>query len=383
MRTEESFMGFHSHLEQYALGEIEVDMIVKYAQPKNLSSWIKKYKVAKVTVNDGVNVVEKFVSYCESFILFEATWVDQLHCFTILLSKLQFDIDDSSKISLAFVKLAERLAQDSADKVINTLPVINLFVMDVMESNHKDIKQRLLTALLAPSTMSAIAEKHTYPYEYQRILAALAPCVSVKNKRHLYSEIESIDDVKLKYHRIYAVRKLISKRRYRFFLKEHLAIMNCEDLFNLVLEGYISYSDDVLTRFLSIIESVIAEKKRTGAQGYPDWMKMSLEYCILLKILGKPVDISKLDAYKEYSDHLAFLLSPNDFDYSKVDTTNYMWSNFFRRKEYFTHLYNHRSEILTGDLEKLFANGFASVDQQKIVYGHLLEKEKIWKYARD
>ena len=377
--SEEFFIGFDTHLEQYVLGEIEVDMIVKYAQPKDLLNWVKKYKVAKIKVS--VNVVEKFVSYCESFVTLGATWVDQLHCFTILLSKMQFDLDDSSKISLAFVDLVENLAQDSAIRVSNIFSAINLFVSDLMISTQKNINQKLLTVLLVPDILSAIIERHSH--DYQRLLTTFVPYVSMKNKKHLYNEIEAINSANLKCRYIYTVRKVISKQRYKSFLKENLAVINCEQLFNFVIEGYISYDEEVLIRFLSIIESVIADRKRTGARSYPDWMKMSLEYCILLKILGKPVDISRLDAYKEYSDHLAFLLSPNDFDYSKVDTSNYMWSNFFRREEYFTHLYNHRSEILTDDLEKLFANGFASMDQQKIVYGHLLENKEIWKYARD
>ena len=361
---EHSLLGLRNHFEQFPLGAIEVDMIVKYAEPKNMQEWIKKYKVVSLTVDQDVDVVSKFESYCESFDFFGSDWNDQLFCFVILISKIKFSNEEALKISSSFIGLVERLAKKSSLKVLNIFSALNLFATEVMCTDCIENVQRLLTVMIIPDIVSVILERHLY--EYQRILARLAPFASQKNKMQVYREIDAMDDVRHKCQRIFAFRKLIPKRKYKSFLKANIAALNCDDLFHLVYEKYIPYCNEVQAYLLSIIDGEISKRKGSCVQSHPDWIKASIDYCILLKILGNAVDLSKLEPYKEYSDYLAFLLSPGDFDYSRVDTNDYMWCNFFRKEEYVSHFYLHRNEILSDDLEKLFANGFATMNQQKI-----------------
>ena len=87
-----------------------------------------------------------------------------------------------------------------------------------------------------------------------------------------------------------------------------------------------------------------------------------------------------LKPYVEYSEHLLFMLNLYEFDYSKVDISNYMWRNLIYSKEYRKYFVDHKDKLLTEQLKNIFALGVDTVEQQKIVYGILLEDDEIQRY---
>ena len=379
--NDDSFFGLRNRLDHYSIGEVEIDMLVKYTDPKNLLSWIKTYKVSCFELDDGVDITSKFAAYCESFVFFGKEWADQLYCFIILLSKLKLSVDNQRILATAFIKLIRELSRTSTMRVTKALPAISLFATAIIDQNTDGLARELLAIVISPKITSEMLKENLF--DYQMLVSTLSPYSSAKIRNQVCSEIEELVDIRSKCQYIFIYRYLLSKKKYRTFLIENIDEFNSEQLFYLVHEKFISFGERVYMRFSSIIESEITKKKTSGVRSYPDWLDDSIVRLVLLEILGHPVDISKLEKYREYSDYLAFLLSPNDFDYSKVDTKNYMWCNFFHHPEYVSHFYSHRQEILTDELEKVFANGFATVNQQKIVFGHLLDSDQIWNYARN
>ena len=107
-----------------------------------------------------------------------------------------------------------------------------------------------------------------------------------------------------------------------------------------------------------------------------------IEYCLILKIFNCPIDLSELKEYAEFSEHLDFMLHPEDFDYSKVNLNHYMWENLIYTDEYRPYFIKHKDEILTEELEKVFSNNKADKNCQKIVYGILLDKARLRSYGK-
>lgn len=81
---------------------------------------------------------------------------------------------------------------------------------------------------------------------------------------------------------------------------------------------------------------VFATKDETqiGISTNPDTLLEAIEFAILLKLVGYPIDISCFDKFKDVSAFLAFVLEPNTFDYSQIDTGYYMWQNLIFSPEY-------------------------------------------------
>ena len=70
-------------------------------------------------------------------------------------------------------------------------------------------------------------------------------------------------------------------------------------------------------------------------------------------------------------------VNPEIFDYSQVNTEDYMWQNLIYSDEYQSYFVEHKSEVLSADLRRIFDLGVATAEQQKIVYGILLDKDEL------
>lgn len=57
-------------------------------------------------------------------------------------------------------------------------------------------------------------------------------------------------------------------------------------------------------------------------------------------------DISILTKLSENRPHLQFLLDQENFDYSQVDFSDYMWGNFARHKKYMKYFIAHKDAII-------------------------------------
>ena len=109
----------------------------------------------------------------------------------------------------------------------------------------------------------------------------------------------------------------------------------------------------------------------------PDWLVTTIEECLILRLLGFEINLSLLEPYSKYSLHLQFMLNSKEFDYSNVNINHYMWQNLIYSKEYGHFFSDHKADILSPELRNIFRMGLDTKDQQKIVYGILLEDDEL------
>lgn len=69
--------------------------------------------------------------------------------------------------------------------------------------------------------------------------------------------------------------------------------------------------------------------------------------------------------------YLDFLFNPGSFDYSSINTADYMWCNFIKSNEYRDIILKHKSEFWTKENEKRIELGFGSSFENMIAYKYL------------
>ncbi len=74
---------------------------------------------------------------------------------------------------------------------------------------------------------------------------------------------------------------------------------------------------------------------------------------------------------------LQFLLNPDEFDYSQVDFSNYMWQNFARHEQFMRYFNAHKDAIVPKIVGRIHLNN-ASEAEKRILYGFLLDGNEIW-----
>jgi hypothetical protein len=54
----------------YPLGEIEIDMLVKYTHSKDLKQWIHRYSIQRLELVTEIDIAGKFMDFCKSYVRF-------------------------------------------------------------------------------------------------------------------------------------------------------------------------------------------------------------------------------------------------------------------------------------------------------------------------
>ena len=171
---------------------------------------------------------------------------------------------------------------------------------------------------------------------------------------------------------------ILPMEQYTDFLTRHMALLRTDELFHLTVKKIIPSSSDVFQLFLQIMAQEDEQRKKaSGMRAYPDLLTTCINYCIVLKLTGFDVELSALAPYAQYSEFLQFLLDPEHFDYSRVDTAHYMWQNLIWSREYRNYFIEHSSELLSDNLKKLFKMGVETRAQQKVVYRLLLDEKEL------
>ena len=92
----------------------------------------------------------------------------------------------------------------------------------------------------------------------------------------------------------------------------------------------------------------------------------------LLYITEKISSLEPLKEMIEESDFLKFFLDEENFDYTKINFSNYMWQNIANRPHFMKIILKHRAEIIP-ILEEKVKQDQATDFEKRILYGHLLK----------
>ena len=376
------FLGIGAHKEErnYPIGEVDLDMLVKFTSPKTLKSWLEKYSVQHLTIEDGIDVTQKFVNLCTSMSQFRIKhWADQIHSFTMILCLT--DLDEVSICSI-FKALAEVVVEAA-----KSAPVMAEELFDAIDLavNHISIKGNcvertlLLDALLADEIYPVLIERKNN--SFGRILRKFSDEISEEVKSRIRQHIDTIEDVAKKAKQLYFFRCFYAKEFCRSFFQENLDYLSSEQCYSLLTGQYMPFDERCWAKFISTLEKQDAARKaQPGMRTFPDWLMVTIEECMILKLFGFDIDLTSLEPYAHYSEHLSFMVNPEAFDYSQVNTEHYMWQNLIYSKEYQPYFVEHKSEVLSEDLRKSFDLGVATEDQQKIVYGILLNQDELQRF---
>lgn len=375
-------LGIDAHKEErnYPIGEVDLDMLVKFTSPKTLKSWLEKYSVQHLIIEDGFDVTRKFVNLCASLAQFRIRhWTEPIHSFTMILCLT--DLDEASVCTI-FKALTEVVVEAA-----KSAPVMAEVIFDAIDLaiNHISIKGKcveralLLEALLADEIYPVLIERKNSSFE--RILRKFADEISLEVKDRIRRRIDGIEDVAQRVERLCFFRPFYTKEFCIPFFEEHFDYLSSEQCYRLLTDQIIPFDERCWSKFISTLEKEDAKRKsQPRVHTLPDWLMVTIEECIILKLLGFRIDLASLKPYAHYSEHLSFIVNPESFDYSQVNTENYMWQNLIYSKEYQPYFIEHRSEVLSDNLRKRFDLGVATEDQQKIVYGILLNRDELQRF---
>ncbi len=372
--------GLENTKEKYIINEIDLDIIVKFSSCKDLKKWSEKYNVSNLKIDTEINLIIKYENLCKSLKTFNNKYMLEYLCtFTFLLSlaeKEKYIIENTFKsLVLTFnyyienkVEFAELLA-----------PSVLLFLKSINTEKNTEIISKLVETLYKENIFKK--DNTIIKSNFQKILKIIGSNYSKKVKSIISKGIESIGNSEERINEIYYFRHNITMEKQIDFLKDNISRIDIHMLYYFLIEGHIEFNKEIEDIFIGKIQK--EHIKRTASPNliaYPNNLVFLIDASLIMSLVGIDFNISRLKPYVEHSDHIAFIIDPKNFDYSKVDTNNYMWINLIKSKKYQHFFSKNKEKIMTDKLKKAIEFGAANRNQQKVVYGILLSKDEIWEY---
>ena len=379
---ESGFVGIKQEYPHYSIGEVDLDMLTKYTSSKDLKAWIKKYNVHWLELEKDIDVVRKFTNLCKSFQQYRIKyWGDQINCYAIILCLLKLTDEEKANILNCLSDFILDASEETPLLVEEVFDAIDYIITHMSLNNGHDAYKQLISGILKEDVWPLLTK-----YKYNQLVKVtrkLQCYVDDETRSRLVKKLESEESLKTKCKQMYLLRFALSKSNCSEFLHQNIKELNVEEIFNLVIDDFIPFDKNCWQRFLETLKREDDKRKSTpGMRTVPDWLTGTIDECLILKLLDFDVDLQELQPFVEYSNHLKFMLEPSAFDYSLVDTGDYMWQNLIYSNKYQAYFVENRSKILSVELNEIFKKKLETVDQQKIVYGILLSNDEVQRFGK-
>ena len=160
------------------------------------------------------------------------------------------------------------------------------------------------------------------------------------------------------------------------FLKNNYSLVGSEDIFDFVFNDWLEISEKYSLEIMQKAIKFYKEQQNSSVRSYPDPLHTQLELIYILYITDKISDIESLREIIDASDFLQFFIEPSNFDYHKIDFSNYMWQNIARRPKFMEIILTHKDDIIPKLKQRVEINQ-ATEFERKILYGYLLDKNEL------
>ena len=270
--------------------------------------------------------------------------------------------------------------KDAKGSLLEYFPAVYRLVSINKCIGESDAQLSLLKVLITPKVSETIVER--YSYQYQIVVNALSEFCNEELRKEIVDSVVDIENPRKKAFTVYTFRKIIPFAEGKKLIAGLVDSFNANQLVTLVAEKRIE-SEVAKGAILQSIEASVSRREaQPGVVTFPDAVQEGVDSLLLLYLVVGGFDLSQATKFKKYSDHLSFALDPDHFEYSKVDLENYMWQNLIYSPKYKHYFLEHKTEILTDDLEKLLSSATAPNDVRKVVYGLLLDDSELRGYGR-
>ena len=366
-----------THREHYPINTFDLDIMVKYCDPKALKNWIKEYSVQELEQDGNLNLNVKFsnlCNWCEKNK--ERKWLNQLECLVTIINLTPLSYDEEKSVFESIINFFENVYDTNPMYAAEVFGIFYEFILNYNEEKDFLLYDKLVWLLTCSKSSIQIRERYTT--KIHTLIERMSKYISNEMKNKILTFILSIEDEKEKTDRICIAYQMFSSNTFSEIIDNSIDSMEFIDIFHMIMDKHISLSDSIKKRVLSDISNNIkSDVPGLYISGNIGYYVHLINYCIIMHLIDLDFDIKQLEEYKEYSDFVSFVLEPNSFDYSKVDIDNYMWQNLVYSKKYQHYFIEHKDEIINDKLKRVFELGIDSRDQQKIVYGILIDNDDL------
>jgi hypothetical protein len=362
-RVSSSFFEFGKDLNAYApitLSDIDLDIFLRFCDLKKLKDHMEQYGTENLMFGDCINIGSKFHNLsCSYNQLGGHVIAEQLFRFIFLLAYSELDTVVWDSIINDICMLVDKFEQRDPEHYRDFYTSLRLIAW---KSLSGEARVKLIRLII---TSKYYLKRH--PYGVLDIIRSMQ-----EDEYPLFSDVieAAINKPETKWSAIYATYPAMSNDKKTWARREvtnNIQSIGISLLCEMIwVSKVIEYSDEIQEKILSELQKAKA-KKILGVHFCPDDIEEIISSAMLLKLTGTDIDLTAFSGVADDYINLAFLLDPEHFDYTRLETLDYMWINFFRRDDLRDSILRNGKEIV-GNLLRKDADAKSSNDEIRSIY---------------
>lgn len=366
----DKFFRMRGKLLRYKLNKTDLDIIIKYIDSKTLKKYLKKYLINELEFEDDVDeeyIIDCFENLCSSLNnIYNEYFVEYIKNYLIIFTKCNLSDCFIERIvkSINYILNSKKfLYEELEDEII-------IFMNYYRNSNISNIND-FIDIILSKDIL-----ENVNIYRINKILKILSKNIDYEILQDKVINIINNSDDRSKY--IFELSPIISKKNLDNFKDElikNINIIRYDIIFNLIVDGIISYNKCIEDKYIELINKEIENKKKNpNLYTYPDKLEVLLEYVIIFHLLKFNIKIERFFEFYKHSIYIEFIRFKENFDYNKIHKLDYMWLNFFKNDYYRNLLITYGGQYIKHNLSVAIDEGYATEDEKKVYYKYFDEE---------
>lgn len=389
--TENNSNFFRStNLNNYEINKLDLDILTKCQNFKDFNNLIQKYHLEKFELEENFNsyIVDCFENLIESLCSLKQynnnSSIPSISInYLILISHIELD----SSLKLKLKKITEKLFNDNdflcfffSTKFFN-IPIrnnsLNNFLNLLPKSNDLNIVEKIMKS---PNFNEYY--NNSNDFIVRKILGYfINDLEKEKVQEKLYKLIDGFDGRE----KVMAIRLLysyITASKYickiKEFIKDNFNILSSFDIFDFVFNDLLQIDKNMDENLISSTVNLYKKQLKSGIHSYPDPVEEKINIICILYMNDKITNLTQLEEIKNSSPFLQFIFDTDNFDYNRIDLSNYMWENFARSKKFRKTFLVHKDKLIP-QIKSKIETGEATDFERMFLYGVLLNEDELYK----
>ena len=370
--------------EKYLIDLFDFDIMTKFISTQDLYELINdEYKIIELNTSEDniTKLTDRFSNLCNSLLVCEDTYglcdsyLTIISNLALILQKLNLNIYCKNKIV------------ESINKIFSDKKFVNIFFLNFQ---YQDFEYYIKIFICLFENLTLIPNIEVVKNVTNCVYLGKILSHFLRNQdpeivqKEINDIINNIDVTKEFNKKVLLIRLFLDfidekdlKNNYIPFLSENFSKINHYALYDFIFGNILKPSQDYINNIFTNILEKYKKQKENSFFTKIITINYDLEFIILLYICEYIDDITPLKDIAEENCHLKFLLYPDDFDYSQVDFSNYIWTNFAKRPKLMEYFVKYKDKIVANIKDKI-KRGKVTDTEKKILYGFLLDKKDVF-----
>lgn len=375
-----------SYKERYAINKIDIDIITKFSSIRELSTLLNEYKLEKFLISAKYT---DYIIMCFKNITYSIINMNLYNC-------------DSSSIFINYALLLNHIPLNDCQKECISTLIQNIYsnakfikhfgyfgfpehlkglniIIDLMKTVEVNKNIKIAKLFIVKQKISDYLTTFGIKRMQSFLSIFLGSKLTDEEQDEFNTIIEDFDN-KDKLNAIKMIYKFMTKKKYREqykkFISDNFSDLNENEIFKFVFDDMLEITTEKENELKKSVISLYNQKQKSHVIVYPDPIEKKLSLICVLYMTKKIKSLDEFKNIKLDNDFIDFFLEPNNFDYSKVDFSNYMWENIARQPWLMERIVEHKDMIIPL-IRKKVEMDTATEFEKKVLYGVLLGKSAL------